>query len=1002
MRRLEFSDFQIDLDTMSLSRGSQPISIGRRTLDTLLFLIQNKSHTVPRDKLHRHIWRSEQIAPSTISMCIREIRKALSDDAASPRFITSSKGRGYRFIGDVRLINDTPPLENSPYEFSFVGRKAAMEALHAAAQATLANLRGKTIAILGEAGVGKSRLVSEFIQQVSNRVDIIVARAASVDSGSPYSVWIQALRTAISRHPKNRQLATCVTRLANFLPELRPVHKRQSIEAKHFNRFSFHLEWAASFCAIVSQRPLILVLEDIHHADHDSLLLLERISSEIANSPIMLIVTTRPSAADRERASTTARILGSTDSTLLQIYPFSLQEVDSILDPFEEDREIIAEEIYRRTAGNAFFVTHLIRLHMRHWRASDADSIQLLFQNGAEIVARQLNDLPSFSQEALTVASIIGPRFSASIVASLLKIPLGEAVDLLVPAERARLVQCDGAEYGFCHAILQELLYWSTDHGLRIRLHSAAAEILETLGSSQSTSVSVFDHLFQAYPIATSTRICTAGLVAGREAISRCAFHEATRVLSRSLTLISQDPATDPTVQCDLMIALGKALLYSGDRERARSTLLDAAALARSMHSPHRLAQCGLDLAPDFLTIEVGTYDPELIMTLREALENLPSEAIGLRSRVIARLSQALQWGGSDSSEQELMASRSVEMAFSSRDQAAIVSALAAVSDALHGPDRVDEKVHRILQLQDASLARSDKYSFLVQQTRLIAALLEKGEVRRISIENDRSRLLADKIGLPQYRWYPVSTDSMLACLSGKFELADQFAAGYEEIAGPNADENFRQTYACQFVLREIERDRSRTILPIVEQFAQSHRSVLSWSAAVAWIQWDCGNEDAARQTLLQFSESDIRRMYREPGGTIGLAALAEVSAYLGEMNRVRFLYDLIAPVSHRFASAGYGVAYFGSLARYSSILAIALRRSPEATKLSQLAVDQESRLHARSWRVLAKLDQMRARSGTLDLRGQSEGGRRLVEMQGTDLPRAKRKIEESLGTYLS
>ena len=199
MRRLEFSEYTIDLDTMSLSRGLQPISVGRRTLDTLLYLIQNKSHLVPREKLHKHIWNSERVAPSTIPMCIREIRKALSDDATSPRFILSVKGRGYRFIGDIRLVHDAPPSDNSLFEFSFIGRKSPLKALHAATQSTISELRGKTIAIVGEAGVGKSRLVSEFIQQITNRVDIIVARAASVDSGLPYSVWTQALRTAISR-----------------------------------------------------------------------------------------------------------------------------------------------------------------------------------------------------------------------------------------------------------------------------------------------------------------------------------------------------------------------------------------------------------------------------------------------------------------------------------------------------------------------------------------------------------------------------------------------------------------------------------------------------------------------------------------------------------------------------------------------------------------------------------------------------------------------------------
>lgn len=930
-------------------------------------------------------------------MCIREIRKALDDRATSPRFIQSIKGRGYRFVDEIRMTNDTPRSESSIYEFPFVGRGPLLKALHAAGQTTVSDLRGRTILIVGEAGVGKTRLISEFIGQVTNRVDVITARAASTDCEFPYSIWTQVLRTAVTQHPKNRQLAESVSRISRVLPELKQTESHRLLGPESADRFSFHLEWAACFRSIVSQRPLIVVLEDIHHADQDSLLLLERITTEIANLPITLVATARPCTTERGRASATARLLGSTDSTLLRVSPLTLQEVESILDPYEQDRGTIAAEIFRQSAGNAFYVTYLAHLHIQNPRPAQADLSRAISQDAAEIVARQLNDLPESSREILIVASVLGLRFSAQAIASMLSIPSSSAIERLTSAEKARIVSFDGVDYTFCHAILQELLYWSTDLGFRAELHSVAAETLQRLRADQNALLSIFDHLFRAYPIATCHRICEAGIRAGLDAVSRYAFHEAIRVLERSLSVIRRDLAADPATQCDLMIVLSRALLYSGDRATARSTLLEAAQIARSIDSPHRLAQCGLDLAPDFLSIEVGTYDPELVMTLKESLQNLPLEEVALRARVVARLSQTLQWEGSDQSEQEQLAKHSAELAFSSRDQSAIASALAAVSDSLHGPDRLDERVQRILELQDASLSRSERYSFMVQQTRLIAALLEKGEVRRISVENERYRFLADRIGLPQYCWYPVSTDSMLACLAGRFDVADQFAQRYAEIAGPNADENFRQTYACQFVLREIERDRSEGMLSVVEDFAQRHRSVLSWSAAIAWIQWDCGFHQSARETLRQFSTSDIQKMYREPGGTIGLAALAETSAYLGDAHQVRFLYDLIAPVSHRFASAGYGVAYFGSLARYASVLAIALRRQPEAVRFSQFALDQELRLQSRSWEILARLDQRRAQFGKLDIRNQYRDKRSLRILNSIDLPRAARRIHQTM-----
>jgi DNA-binding winged helix-turn-helix (wHTH) protein len=986
MRKLSFSEFEIDLETTTLTRLGEKVPIGKRTCDALLFLIQNKERYISRNELHRHIWASTRIAASTIPMCISEIRKALTDDPASPRFISSQRRRGYRFIAQASLFTTGESTGEAGHEFPFAGRQAIISALQMAIQSTLTDLRGRTITIIGEAGSGKTRLVNEFAQRTASRTELITARAISSDSESPYSIWSSALRAAIWRYPENKQLTKAANQIANILPEIPHTTERAIPSAPH-DQNSFLIEWSEAFKSIVSQRPLILILEDIHHADIDSLKLLERVSAEITSSPIVIIATMRPLPTNRQQASITARILGDTDSSLIPLPPLRLPDIESFIDEFLPGRREIAHQILTQTSGNAFYATYLARLVKNGGIPSPLETTSPPIEiDATEIVSKQLGDLPHSCRHALAAASVSGFTFSPTTLARALKVDTDEIIQQLAPAECAQVLTFDGSQYAFRHSILRDLLYYAIDPNFRMELHLSIAE---SLAPGTATSISAFDHLHRAYPLAPIYKVCDAGRAAAAEASSRFAHNEARRFLTTTLKLASKDPGMQDKDRCDIMIALARATLYSGDRNESRSLLLTAATLARSIKLPDRLARCGLDLAPDFLSIEVGTYDFELISILRESLRLLPHRETSLRSQVIARLSQAIGWGGEERDSTESLANEALRLANSCNDPIAMTSALAALADASTGPDLTDQRIDRIKRLQIATQSLADHFSFLVQQTRLIAALLEKGEFRQVRLENERYREVAERTGLPQYCWYPVSTDSMLACASGDFDLADEHARRYAEIAGPKADRNFQQTYACQYILREIERDRSEQVLPIVEEYARSNRSVLSWAAATAWIQWDCGRFNSARETLRQFSHSDILKLYREPGGTIGLAALSETAAYLGDRNTVSFLYKLIAPVSFRFATAGYGVAYFGSLARYASLLAISLRMADRAVRHAASAVHEEERLGTPSWRFLAELDLSRAQA--MSPNGRPPKDRAPSPPEGLNLPRIDR-----------
>ncbi|MEZ4280279.1 MAG: AAA family ATPase [Myxococcota bacterium] len=955
MRKIHFSVFEFDLDSMSLFKNGTPLAIGKRTCDSLLYLIQNRGRFVSRKELHRKVWSSEKISASTIPTCILEIRKLLCTDNGDTELIESKRHLGYRFTGTALFTTPHNPSSSADKELPFVGRHSLINTLHRTIQETVSNLQGRMITIIGEAGSGKTRIINELAKQTTGRADIIISRAVSSDADLPFSMWTTALRAALRRDQKNRALAAASERILNILPDISAAGSCSPKEPAINNR-TFLAEWTNAFRSLAALRPLILVLEDIHNADSDSLLLLDRISCEVDNTPIILIATMRPPISERKHASAIARILGSSSSLLLPIPPLSANEIEDLLDPFLSKRAETAQQVFSKSSGNAFYATFLCQLI-----AENADPDKILKDaanpNASEVVSRQLYDLPDSCKEILKYASVCGVNFSHIVISKALGLSATTVMELLTPAVESRAVAYDDGEYSFRHSILRDSLYSSIRPTKRLSIHEQIAAALESAPESHTSPMAIFDHLCRAYPLASLDRINNAAFIAAEEATSRFAHNEAARILGTLLKIAKNDMTLTSSMHCKILIGLASSALYAGNQAGSRKMLLDAAKLARREQLAEQLALCGLNLAPDFLSIEVGTYDSELVMILRESLDLLPEGATSLKSQVLARLSQALRWKCDNRGQIEEYANQAVELADRSNDPTARLASLAALADAASGPDLTDERIRRTLMLQDRALSNGDRYCYLVQQTRLIAALLEKGDLRGVARENDRYREIADSTGLPQYRWYPVSTDSMLACLSGQIELAEQYAQDYAKIAGEEPDENFKQTYACQFILRQIESNQSSQILSLAQSFAGSHQSVLSWAAAVAWIQWDCGDFNAARESLRQFSESDILTLYREPGGTIGLAALAETTAYVGDRRRASILYELLTPICDRFATAGYGVAYFGSLERYASVLARSLGLTSQAVRHAKNAVLEETRLGAPGWRLLAMME---------------------------------------------
>ncbi len=112
---LAFESFRVDLRDERLWREDEAIRVTNKSFAVLQHLLEHPSRLVTKDALLNAVWSTTYVSEAALAMCIRELRKALGDDAKAPRFIETVRGRGYRFIAPVKPA-EQPATVRGPYQ----------------------------------------------------------------------------------------------------------------------------------------------------------------------------------------------------------------------------------------------------------------------------------------------------------------------------------------------------------------------------------------------------------------------------------------------------------------------------------------------------------------------------------------------------------------------------------------------------------------------------------------------------------------------------------------------------------------------------------------------------------------------------------------------------------------------------------------------------------------------------------------------------------------------
>jgi class 3 adenylate cyclase/tetratricopeptide (TPR) repeat protein len=483
---------------------------------------------------------------------------------------------------------------------AFVGRDEELDRLQEAFERARATGQPQAVTIMGEAGLGKTRLLREFWEWCRGvRPDAVrrTGRCAPYGLARTYQPLAEIIRehfSILGGESPERVLATLDKRkilaLALDLDVARDLHP---IEA----RDRLHEGWIELIREIASEQPLALLVEDLHWGEEPLLELLERTLLEV-RAPVLLLVTARPEFLDR--SPTWGR--GRVPSEWIWLEPLASAEVDRWLE------ELVAAEapaqvrvVLARAEGNPLFLEELLgtliergALHGDRWNAGLVPVETGVPDTVQAVLAARIDGLPSHEKAALHAAAVIGRSFSTSAVRELIG---GSEPDFRVLEQRDFVRRLPGGssleagrEFVFKHALTREVAYGSLTTRERALLHAGFANWLECRGRGRDEDASLL-----ALHYAEAVRPTEVDLVwsyepdrhaelqakavrwlrrAAELAAGRFEIDEALALLSRALNL---EPAAESKIQILQEIARAHTIRY--DAQGFRAALEEALAL---------------------------------------------------------------------------------------------------------------------------------------------------------------------------------------------------------------------------------------------------------------------------------------------------------------------------------------------------------------------------------------------------------------------------------------
>jgi DNA-binding SARP family transcriptional activator/tetratricopeptide (TPR) repeat protein len=485
----------------------------------------------------------------------------------------------------------------APPESPLIGRATEWSELRRTLEAAW-DRRPRVVAILGEAGVGKSRLVEELSAEAASRGGhVAVGRCYETQQILPFGPWLDAARTGglLADEVVEALSPAWRAELARLMPELDRGRERSPAPPNHprlFEAFAHLLE------QVTATRPLLLVVEDGHWADELSLRLLGFLARRMPASRLLVVVTVREeeladvpvlgqvlTELDRERRLTRLP-LRPLDRTAVAALALSLARAAGT-------GELVAglgDEIWTASQGNAFVVVETIRA-CSEGDVTGSPAAGRLPERVRLLVTRRLDRLSARGRHLATVVAAIARETALPLLALAAGVDEADAEDEVAELVRRRIFVERPGGVDFAHERIRDVALAGLS-GARARLlHRRVAESLEThhAGRLDDELAAIGSHYLAGEAWERAVQFLRR---AGERAFAHGAQREAAACFARALDALRALPE-DRAVQeqsVDLLLSLRHALLPLGEADRIREILGRAAELAERLGDRRRQA----------------------------------------------------------------------------------------------------------------------------------------------------------------------------------------------------------------------------------------------------------------------------------------------------------------------------------------------------------------------------------------------------------------------------
>ena len=764
----------------------------------------------------------------------------------------------------------------------FVGREAEMGRLAGGLEEAITGRVARLVTVVGDAGVGKSRLIREFAVAAEERARLVRGRCLPYGDGITFWPLAEVVRDAAGI--TNEDTPRVATRRIDRLLQRAAVEDREAIvervaAAINLSPAQFpvaELMWGGRrfLESLAAEGPIVMLVDDLHWAEATFLEFLDQLVASVDEASILILGSARNEISERHADWAAAH-----EPMLINLHPLSEADAGRIV---EELLGSLDASVHSRIAavaeGNPLYVEQIVSMLVETgaiergtdgWVARDGAAQLQIPPTVQALVASRLDALQSEERAVVDPASVIGLTFAFDAVSELVEETVQPGLkgdlEVLVSKQLVRQLPEEEVLYRFGHQIIRDTAYGSLLKRARAALHERFVTWAERVNRERGRELEFEEilgyHLEQAYIYRTGLGVVDAGARdvgeraaeklsnAGRRALGRGDLPAAASLLKRSVDLLPPDSA----FRLELLVDLGETYAQTGRFDEAAGVLDDAIAQAQRAVDARLEVRARLERAQvdrfrgvDGAMARAAQAAQEAIATL-EPLGDNAGLARAWRTLVLVEVLQGRLARASEATDKVIRHARAAgDTRIASRAAPGIAYIL------LHGPTPVESAIPQC-------------------------------EALLVSVSGDRkTEAVID------------STLAVLRAMSGDFAAArdlyrrgqvmlDELGGGIDA-ASTSLDSHRVEVLAGDLVTAELELRRDYdNLLAIEETFFRS-----TISAHLAYVRWLAGDLDDAitfSETAEAIGEADDAEL-----GTLWRIARSLALASRGDVERSRAL----------------------------------------------------------------------------------------------------------------